>query len=192
VKLQGALLIGGRSRRMGRPKSQMPINGTTWGGYLCELLQEVTGQVPVLLGEGSIGPSDDLYRRVPDREVGAGPLSGLLGFFDACPKQDLLLLATDMPLLNMDALSWLIDQAERTECHAVWPRFSERDIGEPLGAIYRHSVRNTLEAAWLQGLRGPVRALPAELRFEPVIPDPYRVCFSNFNSPNEVERSAQK
>ena len=153
MELQGALLIGGRSRRMGRPKSQIPFNGTTWGKFLCELLQEVTGKAPFLLGEGSIGAGDDLYRRVPDRELGAGPLSGLLGFFDVCRDKDLLLLATDMPLLNADALRWLINQGKESSCSAIWPRFSDREFGEPLAAIYRQSAQKALESAWFRGLR---------------------------------------
>ena len=104
MRLQGALLIGGASRRMGRAKSKIPLGDTTWGRYLCELLRKVTGHEPVLVGEGSIGEDAAHYRNIPDLYPGSGPLSALLGLYAAFPDADFLVLACDLPGMQASAL----------------------------------------------------------------------------------------
>ena len=147
MSVLGALLIGGRSERMGRPKSEMALGDTTWGHYLCELLRKVTGEEPVLVGEGSIGEGDVDYPSIPDREPGQGPLSALLGLYQAFPETDFLVLATDLPGMQAKALRWLMGEVEANQHLAIWPRFPDRDVGEPLAAFYRATAKPTLEAA---------------------------------------------
>ncbi|MDJ0836851.1 MAG: molybdenum cofactor guanylyltransferase [Acidobacteriota bacterium] len=188
MHLQGALLIGGRSTRMGRPKSRIPLGDTTWGRYLSELLRKVTGNDPVLVGEGSIDDEDHTFTRIADKEAGAGPLSALLGLYRAFPDHDFLVLATDLPNLNTGALRWLIEQAQQTEKAVVWPRFPNRELGEPLAAYYRTAAHDLLQAGWDKGERGLIKALHPDVRFEPVIPDEYLACFDNFNKPEDLAR----
>ncbi|NIA21818.1 MAG: NTP transferase domain-containing protein, partial [Anaerolineaceae bacterium] len=51
----GAVLIGGRSTRMGRPKHLIRCDGTTWLERTVRLLEQVTAQV-VILGAGQVPP----------------------------------------------------------------------------------------------------------------------------------------
>ena len=156
MALQGALLIGGRSSRMGRPKSRIPLGDTTWGRYLCELLRKITSLDPVLVGEGSIGDDDTTFIRIPDLEAGAGPLSGMLGLYKAFPEDDFLVLATDLPNLHTKALQWLCDQTQQTDKAVIWPRFPDRERGEPLAAYYRAAAKPILQASWDRApARGP-------------------------------------
>ena len=179
------LLIGGASRRMGHPKSLLERDGIPVGLYLCRLLEAVTGRVPVLSGQGSIGPETDRYQRINDREPGAGPLSALLGLYDHLPDCDFLVLATDMPAMDSDALAWLIDQAESTTRPAIWPRFSQRPFGEPLAACYRMAAGPLLQDAWSRGVRSLKRSLREEQRSEPVIPASLERAFANVNTPEQ-------
>ena len=188
MQLQGALLIGGQSSRMGRPKSRIPLGDTTWGRYLCELLRKVTQSDPVLVGEGSIGDDDAAFTRIADIEAGAGPLSAMLGLYRAFPQHDFLVLATDLPNLNAKALNWLIDQAQQTEQAVVWPRFPDVERGEPLAAYYRANAHPLLQAAWDKGTRGLIKGLDPKNRHEPVIPDTLLACFDNFNKPEDLAR----
>lgn len=188
MALQGALMIGGASRRMGRPKSLIPLGDTTWGDYLCGLLATVTGSPAVIVGAGSIGDRDPQFQRISDRAQGAGPLAGLLGLYDAFPQTDFLVLATDMPLMRPDALRWLLQQAEDARKPVVWPRRPERENGEPLAAWYGADARVLLEQAWSQGERSLMRSAPLSARHQPLIDDIYLPCFSSFNHPEDLTR----
>jgi len=186
VWLQGALLIGGESRRMGRAKAQIPLGDTTWGCYLYELLRKVTGREPVLVGKGSIGEGGASLPRVGDRRPGAGPLSAILGLYAAYPDADFLVLACDLPGMQAAELRWLINEASGSDRAVVWPRFPDRHHGEPLAACYRAEARRLLEDAWSRGERGLRTALPVSRRHEPVIPETYLSCFANYNRPEDL------
>lgn len=188
ARLIGALLIGGASRRMGRPKSLLPLKGTTCGAYLCGLLREVCGREPLLVGTGSIGDATEAYGRVTDRQAGAGPLSALLGLYDQWGggATDFLVLATDLVAMNAAALNWLLDQVPGDPRLATWPRLPGRPFGEPLAAFYRAAAAPSLEEAWCRGERSLKRALPASRLYQPEIPPTHRAAFANANRPADL------
>ena len=188
----GCLMIGGRSRRMGTPKSLILRGKITISLYLSRLMEDLLGTPPVLSGDG---PADNALmgnRKIADRENGVGPLSGLLGLTEAFPDQDLLVLATDMFAMNREALEWLISEASGTNRLFIWPRFSTRSCGEPLAAIYRSGCSPTLEAAWQRGIRGPVGAVPEKARHQPLIPPHLEQAFASANRPEELETLQQR
>ncbi len=186
MNIKAALLIGGKSLRMGECKSLLPFGDTTLGHHLCGLLEQVTGTPPLLSGTGGIGPECDVLERVPDRETSAGPLSAVLGLFDRYPQWDFLVLATDLIAMNQAALLWLLEMANHTEQPTVWPRLPDRPFGEPLAAVYKRHAFSFLNAAWLDGIRGLKGALAGSHREQPLIPEHLRFAFTNVNHPEEL------
>ncbi len=186
MNIKAALLIGGKSRRMGMSKSLLPFGDTTLGRHLCGLLEEVTGTPPLLSGTGEIGIECEALERVPDRQASAGPLSAILGLFDRYPQWDFLVLATDLIAMDQAALRWLLDFANHTVQPAVWPRLPDRPFGEPLAALYKRHAFPYLDAAWHEGVRGLKGALPGPLREQPLIPEHLRFAFTGVNSPEEL------
>ena len=183
---QGVLLIGGRSLRMGSPKSLLAHGSSNLAVFLCDLLTRVTGRSPMLLGEGPFeGPE---LARIPDREAGAGPLSAILGLYDALPHRSFLVLATDLYALNRDALTWLLEEVANTNRPVVWPRFPGRPFGEPLAAIYSPEARPILERRWAEGERSLRRVFDDQQRHEPLIPASFRLAFQGVNTPEELAR----
>ena len=79
-----------------------------------------------------------------------------------------------------------MDETAAVEQQVVWPRFPDREFGEPLAACYRAMASETLTAAWSRGERGLFRALPRDLRYEPIIPETFRSCFVNYNRPEDL------
>ncbi len=185
----GALLIGGGSTRMGRPKQLLPLKGTTSGAYLCRLLYQVTGQAPLLVGKGSIGKETGNYRRVLDREPGAGPLSAVLGLFDESDEKGttFLVLATDLLAMNAPALGWLLQQRPPKPNLVTWPQLPGRSHGEPLAGLYLSAAAGMLERAWSDGERSLHRALPKNRIYQPLIPLIYRPAFTNVNQPKDFK-----
>jgi molybdopterin-guanine dinucleotide biosynthesis protein A len=105
----GLLLTGGRSRRMGRDKATLEVAGEILSVRLGGLLADVAR--PALeVGPGRSG----LPTTEPD--PGEGPLAAIatgwrclrgLGF-----SGDVIVLATDLPLLTEEVLDWLAGRPE--------------------------------------------------------------------------------
>ena len=186
LTLRPALLIGGKSSRMGQNKSILLKNGVTLGIYLAQLLEKVTGEKPVLLGEGELGSHTSEFLCLPDPQRDRGPLAGLVAFAREFPEDNLLLLPTDLFAMSEPALTWLVKQAELAETPVIWPRQPQRKHGEPLAAIYKCNSYKALLEAWDQGKGSPCQAIPFEFRFEPLIPNHLRLDFVNINTPEEL------
>ena len=124
----GALLIGGASSRMGRDKARLPLGGEPLATTLAHRLAHVCAEVLLVGGEP---PAEAPGCPVPDP---AGPrcaLRGIVAALAAAETPRVLVLATDMPAVDVPLLLAL---AALPEADAVLPR---TDRPEPLCAIYR-------------------------------------------------------
>ncbi len=109
-KLIGAILTGGKSRRMGSDKAQLPVAG---GGTLLEWMQRKLQRAGVehTLVCGS-GP-----QALPDAIANLGPLGALHTLAEHYPDHLALIVPVDMPLLEPRALTELVAQGEVTVPH---------------------------------------------------------------------------
>lgn len=184
MALSSAILIGGKSTRMGQPKALLEVAGVPLVRRLCHLLENHLGQAPWLLGEGPFDAAAPHRGPLPDRAGTAGPLAGLLSLFDADPQNDFLVLAVDLPCMDEAALTWMLAQP-RHSAAVLWPRQANMNHGEPLAGIYTAGARTYLEEAWQLGKVSPCQAIPAQQRCEPLIPESLRGSFANANRPEE-------
>jgi molybdopterin-guanine dinucleotide biosynthesis protein A len=185
--LTGALLIGGRSHRMGTPKALLARGDTTLGVYLFQLLESRLREPPLVVGNGALGMAEESFVRLADREPGAGPLSAVLGLFDADPQRDYLVLPSDLYALDIAALDWLIAQRGVGGRVAVRPLLPDRPYGEPLPAIYSAASRPLLEASWSRGERSLAAALGGEHVYEPPLPGNHLRALTNVNRPRDLQ-----
>lgn len=179
---QGIVLVGGASRRMGQAKALIARDGISQAAYLAALLEAALNRPAWFVGALPGLPPD---RFISDREPGAGPLSALLGAFDAAADANLIVLACDLFRFDRPALDWLLQWRAHT-APSVWPRLPQRPFGEPLAALYRTAAKPTLDASWRQGCRALHQALPAALRFEPELPDHLVLAYRGANTPDEL------
>lgn len=141
--LYAGILIGGESRRMGRPKHLLPIHGKTWIEHIAGTLSRRLPQV-VLLGAGSVPDPLNHLPRLPDVADKTGPLAGMLAAMRWSPDAAWLFAACDLPWLTADAVTWLLAQ-RRPGVWAILPRSPEQAHLEPLFALYEPRSRNLLE-----------------------------------------------
>ena len=197
-----AVLVGGRSRRMGgRPKAALPLGGRTVlervldaaGGLGCPV-SLVAGREPADDGEELAGLLERLGRPVVrDRRDDAGPLGGLEAAFAATDAGRVLLLACDLPFLTRPFLSFLVSQAEGGS--AVVPA-EEDGRCHPLCAVYPASCRGELveriEARRLR-VRDFVRAIDARLLPRPLWErfDSGGRLLANLNEPGDYRRAVR-
>jgi molybdenum cofactor guanylyltransferase len=143
--LAGAILCGGLSRRMGRDKAGIDIDGTTLLERAVERLRTVAD--PLLLATGSRGHRHHHCVSVSDAAADRGPLGGLVAVLGTSPHQLCAVVAVDMPDLEPELLQRLAALWDGDD--AVVP-VSARGA-EPLHAVYARSALAEAEAALQRG-----------------------------------------
>lgn len=192
IRCVAGILVGGRSRRMGRPKATLPLPD---GPVLVEHVVGVavrTGRwidEVVILGECETSPACLADVTVlPDSEPGAGPLAGLCSLLEYAGERWTLLLACDMPLLEPVLLERL-HAAVRPEYDAVAFRCTDRpSTWHACCALYHPRL---LPAAILE-LRQGSRSMQSLLAVARVIgldaaPQEQRMLM-NLNTPQDYDR----
>ena len=109
MRAAGLLLTGGASRRMGRDKATLTLTppGESLAGRTARLLAAVT--YPAF----EVGPGHSQLPAIAEGQPGAGPLAAVaagrralcaFGWTGAA-----VVVATDLPRLTVDLLSWLVE-----------------------------------------------------------------------------------
>ncbi len=180
-----AILIGGKSRRMGYPKHLIQKDGQTWLEHTVALLTPLVDQL-VLSGRGEVPPALCHLPRIPDAPGLAGPMAGLLGCLRHQPAAAWLAVACDLPHLRPEAVRWLLDQ--RTPgVRAILPDLKGTGRLEPLLACYEPGCRPLIEdLAWQECLQ--LSHLHRETGVTtPVPPAVLHSCWRNINRPEDLE-----
>lgn len=127
----GAVMAGGKSRRLGRDKALLAINGETLLQRALRILSEVTSQ-QLVIGPPERRAQAGTAQVFPDEYPESGPLGGIYTALRAADYARVLVVACDMPFLNAGLLRYLRDQCEGYD--VVLPRVGGR--GEQLHAVY--------------------------------------------------------
>ena len=189
--LCGLVLAGGRSTRMGSDKAALlHPDGRALARRCCDLLLEAGCESVVLslrhdqeLPPGFEDHSEVIIARDP--EGGSeGPLAGMLASMRMRPEADWLVLACDLPRLDVDTLVHLISSRKPEEKFLSYR--SEFDgLPEPLCALYTSDALPIIEEARANDLRCPRKVLIRnECRLlEPITPR----ALENANTPEDWE-----
>ena len=189
--VSGAVLVGGKSRRMGADKAVLPVGELSLIQRVVAALREVVDELLLVgatdsryagLGDGSV---DDL---VPD----AGPLAGIYSALTAMRNSLCLVVACDMPFLNIDLLRYML--LESTGWDVVVPRRAEGL--EPLHAVYASSCLKPIKQMLAEGSLCPLDLFPrVRVRYlegrELASLDPDGSSFINVNRPSELALAAR-
>jgi molybdenum cofactor guanylyltransferase len=169
IAFAGAVLCGGASRRMGRDKALVGVDGRALAVRVADALR-AAGAEPVLAVGGDLGALAALgLAGVPDQEPGAGPLTGILTalaqgaapvtFVAACdlvaPSAEAV-TATISALGEADVAVPLVD-GRRQWMHAAW----RAGAAAPLAAAFAAGERAVHAAVAAAGLRVADVSLPA-------------------------------
>ena len=99
--MNGFILAGGKSSRMGRDKALLDWHGRPLVAHMVQVLETATDEVRVV-------GRDPL----PDRVPGRGPLSGIATALEVSSTDANLILAVDLPFLTKDFLLYFRSQIE--------------------------------------------------------------------------------
>jgi molybdopterin-guanine dinucleotide biosynthesis protein A len=170
---------------MGRDKASLAVGGVTLLDCTIGRLGSVVEDVLVVGREASTGCVSPV-RFVPDELPGEGPLGGLLTGLRAARHPYCVVLACDLPFLEVEVLSYLLSLAP--DHQAVVPRVG--DHAQVLHAVYQRSVIPTIEHLLGMGERRVESLLDhIETRFvaeHEIAPlDPQLRSFVNVNTPED-------
>lgn len=193
--LHGLVLAGGHSRRMGRDKASLRHpDGRTLARRCCDLLREAGCERVVLSlradqempeGFGDF-PGLEIVRDVAGTSL--GPIAGMVTGMSVAPLADWLVVACDLPRLDLATLRGLTESQHAGEKFLAYR--SEFDgLPEPLCALYTAAGFAILQQAQAEDFRCPRKILIRNhcRLLEPVTPR----ALENANTPEDWELARQ-
>jgi molybdopterin-guanine dinucleotide biosynthesis protein A len=158
-KLNGLVLAGGRSTRMGQDKSLLNYHGKPQRGHLTDLLRPYCDQVfwSVNANQG-VEPTGNGQSVIIDAFDLATPLNGILSAFQQEPAAAWLVVACDMPLLTSQSFDALLAGRNGAKLATVFYD-SDGQLPEPLLGIYEPAFWPVLQQAVAQGQSSPRKLL---------------------------------
>lgn len=187
MKIEGAILVGGESRRMGRSKSTLALGGRPVLERLRQAMQPLTERLRLVGGDPPETPCG--LEHQPDLMPGFGPLSGIHAALATARSSTVLVVACDLPFVTTAFLKALARLATR-DVDAVVPSPSSGPV--PVCAIYRKTCLEVLEARLEQG-EFSARAFVESIAIRRVRQrelraiDPENQCLFNMNDPTDFE-----
>jgi len=187
LTVSGIVLAGGQSSRLSTDKSFINVNGQPLIEHIVAKLTRLSDDVIIVTN--SPDEYDHLETRlVGDIYPGKGALGGIYSGLRAAANAYSLVVACDMPFLDLNLLRYMIILAR--EHDVVIPRIG--GFTEPLHAIYS---KNCLEPIDRLLARGGLKIIDffSEVRVRYVeesevdIFDPQHLSFFNVNTPNDLE-----
>lgn len=184
-QVMGVVLAGGASRRMGRDKAALPLDGETLLARVVRLVRAALGSALVVgpLERAALVPG---VRVVPDAQPGQGPLGAIATALSVVNEPYIFVVACDMPFLNPALVAYLARLAPGFD--AVVPRTAWGT--EQLHAVYGRACRAAIAAQLATGERA-VAPLYTHVHTRYVAPeewmayDPDGTSFRNVNTPDD-------
>jgi len=186
MDISAVILVGGESRRMGRDKAWMELDGQPLVALLVEKVRAL-GVTEIFIS----GRADRDYSALPcpvlfDLEPGFGPLGGIERGLHACGSPLLLVLAVDLPRMTSAFLQKLASRCDRLT--GVVPKLAGEL--EPLAAIYPKRCHAFASAALTKSRRSARDFATACLVERAVrlvsVSEAEAGCFSNWNCPSDL------
>lgn len=181
------VLAGGKSRRLSIDKALLHLDGQ-W------LLERIVNTLTALSDDLLVvaNPREEFARLpariVPDAFPGTGPLGGIYSGLQAMRHDRGLVVACDMPLLNLHLLRYMILLS--ADFDVVMPHIG--DETEPLHAVYSRYCLPPIENLLHRGERRVISFLPqVRVRYvehdEIDALDPQHLSFFNINTQAELD-----
>jgi molybdopterin-guanine dinucleotide biosynthesis protein A len=181
--LNGLVLAGGKSERMGFDKGSVNWHGKEQRYYMADMLKAFCNEVFISCRPDQqleIGPR---YASIPDTFTGLGPFGAILSAFRERPDNAWLVIACDLPLLDADTLQYLITN-RNTSSIATAYQSKHDDFPEPLITIWEPKSYPVLLSFLAQGYSCPRKVLINSDITLLDVPNP--AALTNVNTPDEL------
>ena len=195
--VEGFILVGGQSSRMGSDKSELVFGTQTGVAHITEALRVLTPRIR-LVGARDQGSSAGL-QNVTDNHQRWGALGGIQAALAACQTEWALIVACDLPLVTADLFArlWQFARPNDGETFDAIVPIQPDDRPQPLCAVYRRESCSAVAKQLIAEGKHKPRALLARVRTRWVnfaeLSDlsGARDFFLNVNTPNDYERAKE-
>lgn len=187
-----AIQAGGQSRRMKRDKGLVLLAGRPLIEHVIERVRLLGDEILITTNS----PEAYTYLNLPmasDEVSGAGALAGLHTALKAAHGDKVLVMACDMPFVNLPLLQYLLEHS--AEVDIVVPCW--QNVLQTLHAVYaRQTCLPAIEDVLAQNLKRVISFYPQvrvlEITESEIIQfDPQGLSFYNVNTPEELEEAEQ-
>lgn len=184
--LNGLVLCGGKSERMGQDKSFLQyVPGKSQLERTNELLESICDQIFVSARPEQV-KANSAYQEFPllfDSFLGLGPLSGIFSALKQDPQAAWLVVAIDLPFLSQEGIRNLICY-RRGFAHATAFRSTCQTRIEPLCAIYEPKSFPAMLSMLGIGFNCPTKML-RNMRVQELVQSDSSQLLANANTPEE-------
>jgi len=182
IILNGLILAGGKSLRMGQDKSLIEYHNKSQREYLFTMLKTFCAAVFTSCNKAQTIPSH--LNPLPDQHDFESPLNGILSAFSHDSIAAWLTIPVDMPLIDVEIISYLLKKRDPTKVATCFYD-SDGQKPEPLIAVWEPRAYPLLLKFRKGGKISPRDFLCQHETHIIEIPD--RNALANINSPDELE-----
>lgn len=179
-KLNGLVLIGGKSTRMGADKAQISYHGIPQSDYAVQLLEDKNLETFVSVRTDQ---KVEKHKIITDAFVGLGPFGAICSAFMKNPNEAYLVLATDLPYVSDEVLDVLIANRNPKKIATAIKGKSAKFM-EPLITIWEPKAYPILLSYLAQGYSCPRKIL---INSDVEIIEIDDALIRNVNTPDEFE-----
>jgi molybdopterin-guanine dinucleotide biosynthesis protein A len=189
--VEGFILVGGQSSRMGRDKSQLMFGTQTGVEHIAAALGALTSRVRLVGAHGQEKPG---LQNIPDTLARWGALGGIHAALAEGASEWAAIIASYPPLVSVEfyAMLWIFTTIEEDAFDAI-VLIQPDDRPQPLCAIYRRASCSAIVSQLISENEHKLRALLAKVRtrwvnFDEISDLPgAREFFLNVNTPEDYE-----
>ena len=142
----GIILCGGRSRRFGKDKALLTIDGVPMVRRMAGRISQVVDEIVIAARDSAQCESLAAISAVPDGAevvcdsvIGYGPVAGIFAGLNTSKSEYSVCLACDLPYVNPEVIDALFGCAEANNSDVAIPKHPD-GILEPLHAVYGRSM----------------------------------------------------
>lgn len=183
--LNGLVLAGGKSERMGYDKGAVKWFGKEQRYHVADMLRPLCKEVFISCRVDQKSQIIDNYPVLEDTFTGLGPFGAILSAFREQPDKAWLVVACDLPLLETETFKFLIAQRKIS---AIATAFNSPDneFPEPLITIWEPKSYPVLLSFLAQGYSCPRKVLiNSDVH---LIQAPDTAALTNVNTPDDLEK----
>ncbi len=183
--LNGLVLAGGKSMRMGYDKGVVNWHGKQQRYYMADQLRPYCNKVSLSCRAEQKDEIDPDYTVLEDTFIDLGPYGAILSAFRQNPDQALLVIACDLPLMDDKTLQYLVANRNPSALATAFQSGFD-EFPEPLITIWEPKSYPVLLAWLAQGYSCPRKVLiNSDIN---LLQAPNLNALTNVNTPEDAER----
>ncbi|RPD97490.1 molybdenum cofactor guanylyltransferase [Aureibaculum marinum] len=183
--INGLVLAGGKSTRMGKDKTQLNYHGKPQLHHAVQLLERNLLNTYISVANGM---ASEIDQTIDDKFIGLGAFGAICSAFQYNPNKAWLVFASDLPFVNTEVIQLLLKHRNPSKI-ATTLKGKSKPFVEPLITIYEPKAYPILLSYLAQGYTCPRKVL-LNSEIEIIEVDDHLI--RNINTPEEYQQAKKE